>query len=72
MGMFDSLYVGCPDCKEEVEFQSKAGECCLGRYNLQDVPLKILIDLDGKSENCPCCHRYIVIRARGLIQGIVE
>ena len=29
MGMFDSLIVKCPNCNEQVEFQSKAGGCNL-------------------------------------------
>ena len=43
MGMYDSVWVKCPKCGEENEFQSKSGECILGFYNLQ----KSKIDASG-------------------------
>lgn len=62
MGMFDSLYVPCPDCEAPVEFQSKAGECILARFTLRDVPLKIAIDLEGQTAMCQKCGRVVEIR----------
>lgn len=45
MGMFDSLYVPCPECGCKVEFQSKAGQCSLDHYTLDDCPLVVLADV---------------------------
>ena len=59
MGMFDSLYVDCPNCLSPLEFQSKAGECSLARYTLKDLPLKIAIDLEGKFKTCLKCGRTV-------------
>ena len=54
MGMFDSLYVSCPECGDIVEFQSKAGDCNLISYEKTNVPIAIAIDLDGKVVLCKC------------------
>lgn len=63
MGMFDSVYVPCPDCKTLTEFQSKAGECDLSSYNLGNVPGVILSDLINRptGEKCPACGRYFQV-----------
>lgn len=70
MGMFDSVYVKCPECKEQVEFQSKAGHCNLDSFNsASDLPAVIAADLEGESRQCQGCgdmvdfpFRVIVVR----------
>jgi len=69
MGMFDSLIVKCPDCGEEVEFQSKAGECMLACYSLDDCPPGILGDLDNVSEKCQC-GKFVTLKVQ--IRATVE
>jgi hypothetical protein len=54
MGMFDSVYVTCPSCGDTVEFQSKAGECCLSNYSINSVPIEIAAALEGESKQCDC------------------
>lgn len=54
MGMFDSVNVFCPACGAEVEFQSKAGECCLLEYSLDNMPASVAADLNGESCVCDC------------------
>lgn len=54
MGMYDSVNIQCPNCKGTVQFQSKAGDCTLGNYTLEDAPREIQVDLDGRSEYCSC------------------
>lgn len=61
MGMFDSLYVPCA-CGEEVEFQSKAGDCALERYTLSNCPPRIAGDLIGQSQTCRCGKSEIILR----------
>ena len=56
MGMFDTVSVVCPECTRIVEFQSKAGACCLNEYVKRDVPTEIALDLDGESILCKCGH----------------
>jgi hypothetical protein len=54
MGMFDSLYVTCRKCGKDVEFQSKAGECYLNRYTLENVPPAVAGDLIEQVQTCSC------------------
>ena len=54
MGMFDSVFVECPDCGAQVEFQSKAGVCELKRYHYKSVPGAIAEDIHGDVETCQC------------------
>ena len=55
MGMFDSVYVKCPNCGEDIEFQSKAVECQCKSYNQNKVPTIIAFDLEGDVEICDHC-----------------
>ena len=53
MGMFDSVYLDCPECGDYVEFQSKAGDCELHRYYKGDgVPMDVAADILGQSRRC--------------------
>ncbi len=56
MGMFDSVDVKCPACGGNVEFQSKAGDCCLFSYTLETAPDVIIADLADQEERCECGH----------------
>ena len=53
MGMFDSVFYDCP-CGATVEWQSKAGECCMGAFSPGEVPLAIAGDLHGECQQCDC------------------
>lgn len=67
MGMFDSLYVRCKKCRNEVEFQSKAGDCSLHSYTLSTVPANVAGDLVGQTETCKCGN---TISLRGVVMLI--
>lgn len=54
MGMFDTVHVQCPNCRKNLEFQSKAGRCSLTDYSLQTAPVEILGDIAGDQETCDC------------------
>jgi hypothetical protein len=62
MGLFDSVWMPCPGCGTAIEFQSKAGECGLTSYSMDDAPLRILADIDGDIESCPKCERVAHFR----------
>jgi len=49
MGMYDTVMVPCPNCKEKNEFQSKSGDCVLNIYNLEDTPQDVLLDVNRHS-----------------------
>jgi hypothetical protein len=55
MGMFDSVRTSCPKCNSPLEYQSKAGECLLNDYHLDNVPLNIAVSIDGDIEYCVEC-----------------
>lgn len=69
MGMFDSVWVKCPKCNEENEFQSKSGESLLSNYTLEDCPDDILQDVNRHSPcECDCgCKYSIDIKNRKVI-----
>jgi hypothetical protein len=60
MGMFDTVRMFCPVCNEMVEDQSKAGECHLNTYTLQEAPISILGDIENKDYICPNNHTFTV------------
>jgi len=53
MGMYDSVWVKCPKCSKEYEFQSKSGDCVLDNFNLEECPENVLKDVNRHSP-CEC------------------
>lgn len=70
MGMFDTVLFSCEDCGKMNEFQSKADECILGNYTIDNAPLSILVDMfyagNIKCEHCGCMMRLDFMYAVGL------
>ncbi|GGD03595.1 hypothetical protein GCM10011587_04160 [Pyruvatibacter mobilis] len=62
MGMFDTVTARCPECGGKIEWQSKAGECCLVSYDARAVPASIAEDLDGAYSRCPECGEDVELR----------
>ncbi len=54
MGMYDEINFSCPKCDARVEFQSKAGECCLSSFHEGSVPVHIAEDIVGDTVACSC------------------
>ncbi len=55
MGVFDYIYLKCPNCGEEVEEQSKGGDSCQAQYTLENAPVNVveyIIDEDFFCEEC--------------------
>lgn len=71
MGMFDSLWVRCPNCNTKVEFQSKSGECGLYDYDVHNVPASIAGDVDGQSMQCPGCKSYVKLKTITIIHAAI-
>ena len=62
MGMFDRVWVKCPKCGADNEFQTKSGECCLDNYTLEDCPVDALVDVNRHS---PClCECGCILHGR--------
>ena len=51
--MFDSVWVKCPLCKAENEFQSKSGDCLCESYELENCPENVLVNVNRHSP-CEC------------------
>ena len=66
MSCFDSVYVKCPNCGREMEFQSKADKCEMQSFTTQAVPVKVAVDLDGNSDTCPKCQSQVALHAVGI------
>ena len=66
MGCFDSLIVKCPQCKHDIEFQSKAGKCFLNDFSLEDCPTEILGDLHNQTETCQNCGYGATIKVQTM------
>ena len=61
MGMFDSLYIDCPHCKAKIEIQSKAGDCMLASYNLENAPQWLIKEAIGSKYQCDECGGMIYL-----------
>lgn len=64
MGMFDSVWFRCPKCEEDMEAQSKAGECSLIDYRSSSVPESIAKDIAGEWVYCKKCKTSYQIEDR--------
>jgi hypothetical protein len=60
MGMFDTINITCPMCKETIEEQTKSGECMLDTYELENAPLAVLSGVLG-SVFCYHCKANLVV-----------
>ena len=67
MGMFDSLYVSCPCCGNSVEFQSKAGDCNLNEYTVNNVDPRVALDLQNDEEKCESCLNWIKLNVQSIV-----
>lgn len=61
MGMFDSVYVPCPHCQAPVEHQSKAWNCDMDRFSIENAPAEILFDIMNDPTHCEKCDGWMVL-----------
>lgn len=59
MGMYDSLYVDCPQCGNELEFQSKSGPCALLSCKKNSLGPDIAIGMNWDIVRCEFCNKRI-------------
>lgn len=64
MGMYDSLYVDCPKCGKELEFQSKSGECCMSSYKKGNLTPEVAIGINGDLVRCQFCNKRIKLECQ--------
>lgn len=74
MSCFDRVWVRCPHCSHDVEFQSKAGRCAMDEYYWPEganlIPPAIAGDLDGAVQRCVACDRGVRIMSTVILQVI--
>ena len=58
MGLFDRVLAEYPHCNREVELQSKAGDCILNSYSINQVPVAIAVDLKSNYICSGCSGKY--------------
>jgi uncharacterized protein YbaR (Trm112 family) len=66
MGMFDRIWFTCPNCRELIEEQSKAGDCLLRDYDQKAVPLPIAGAIVDSELYCNSCKETFVIKAANI------
>ena len=80
IGMFDSIYVNCPNCESSIEMQIKVGFCTLQSYNIHNAPLSLLAGVVDNIEKCNECNTMFrialvhkpVVEAQKLTQEEIE
>jgi len=53
--MFDSLFIKCPKCGKEMEWQSKSGPCAMFCYTPSKLPVAVAQDLKDNIVGCQFC-----------------
>lgn len=62
MGMYDTVLIKCPECKDVFPVQSKSGPCNLKTYRATSAPISVLVSLVGIDFICGKCGSTIVIK----------
>ena len=61
MGLYDEIYITCPECSESIIFQSKSGPCHLSTYSLETASEEVLAGIGNDIEACPNCKTAICV-----------
>ena len=62
MSMFNTIIINCPNCDNEVEFQTKSGSRLTLQYHIKSVPKEEIKGILGDSKKCNKCGREIKIK----------
>lgn len=72
MGCFDSLYVECPKCNKDIEFQTKMGGCSLQEFTLDTIPPEMLVHFKDDTEVCEECGTEVKVDVQIIAIGQVK
>lgn len=61
MGMFDSVMVPCPACGKLMDFQSKAWDCDMLTFQLENAPPEILMDIMNEPKFHQACGQWVAL-----------
>ena len=76
MGMYDTLCFKCPACNKITTEQSKAGDCLLASYSLDNAPLEILTNINAFSKKgelyCEHCETQLELEIRFVAIPVIK
>jgi hypothetical protein len=61
MGLFDSIYAPCAHCGAPLEFQTKAGDCQMDRFEIDTAPAYLLWDVKDDPKHCIKCDGWTAL-----------
>lgn len=65
MGMFDEVFLDCPECDGVIVYQSKCGPCTLQYNEIHNAPIMVQADVIDESQKgdlvCEHCGTAIEI-----------
>jgi hypothetical protein len=64
MGMYDEVFIPCPNCGLRIYEQTKTGPKQLNRYEFDKAPHDVLFDLLCEHINCPYCRTHLSVVPR--------
>ena len=70
MGMFDEVWLPCPQCGEKTYAQSKSGWCQLDAFEFDDAPARVLGDIVDEVQTCSKCGTQFSVKAKFFIEAI--
>lgn len=75
MGYFDTIVIECPDCGNEIECQSKSGDCTLKRMSLSKACAKgdeALFDINRHAPHvCDKCGKKWAVKVKMMAMATV-
>ena len=66
MGMFDTVIYRCAWCGEDNSEQTKAGECLLSTYRLEDAPDELKCSVANDIFYCSSCAEKNIIKTQTM------
>jgi len=76
MGCFDTLYFICPACNKITTCQSKADECLLREFSINEAPLTIILDVENDSKRgnlyCDYCEEQLELKVQYIVNPVLK
>ena len=73
MGLYDSVYITCPECGHKNEIQSKQDVCQLAKYDfscIEEIPESILEEINSTVHKCNNCMSLFGIHIKWKVMKI--
>lgn len=70
MGLFDVVWLKCPNCGASIEFQSKAGYPSMEEFDVDNVPSHVAGYIHDDIEKCKSCGKCFQVKVKCFINLI--